>query len=266
MKKLLAFALSAAMLACPITSYAAQTEEGIAVYQEMLAQTNTLNDLHAYYDFNIGLSGSAFDSMSTYLNASDLNMRMEMDMKMANANDMNQLRFSAYSRISLMGEMIDFNIYYENGWMYLEMDGQKQKMEMPLNQMQSAIDSTQGYSNLFSSETFMKDLSVRYEGENRILSYRMDDALLNQLIQKVFEMGGYNAMMDGMTFTVSNVYGDYVVNPSGYYTNASMHMDMEMKYEDESIILKMDGTIGLPNPGETVDIPRPDLNSYTAVQ
>ncbi|MGL5438021.1 MAG: DUF6612 family protein [Lachnospiraceae bacterium] len=262
MKKLLAFALSAVMLACPFTSYAAQTEEGIAVYQEMLAQSNTLNDIHAYYDMNLGLSGSGVDSLSAWLNPSDLNMRMQMDIKMANANDLSQVRFSAYSRISVMGEQMDFNMYYENGWMYMEMDGEKQKVEMPLGEMQSSIDSSQSFSNLLSSETFMKDLSVRTEGENRILSYRMDDAMLNQLVQKVLEQAGYTAMMDSITLNVRNVYGDYVINPSGYYTNSTVHMEMEMVNEGESFIFTIDGSIGIPNPGEAVDIPTPDLSGY----
>lgn len=261
MRKFFALALSAAMIMCPFTSYAAQTEEGIAVYREITEKANTLNDMHAYYDMNLVMSGNAFDSLESTPNSSDLNMRLEMDMRVVNAKDMSQMRYSAYSRMTFLGEQMDFNMYYENGWMFMELAGQKQRMEMPLNTMQSSLESTQGLS-MFSSESIMTDLSVRQDGENRILSYRMDDAMLNQLMQAALAQGGTDQLLEGMTFTIRNIYGEYVVRPDGFYNDATMHMEMELTYQNENMIFTIDGKIHMPDPGGVVEIPRPDLNSY----
>lgn len=43
MKRLLALTISALLL-CPMTSFAAQTEEAKAVYLEMMEKTQTLNE------------------------------------------------------------------------------------------------------------------------------------------------------------------------------------------------------------------------------
>lgn len=257
MKKLLALALSAAIVACPFTAYAAQTVEGVAVYQEMLTQSESLNDIHAYYDMTVGMTGNVLDG-------SDINMRLEMELRMTNANDLSQMRFQGYARMSLLGEQTDVSMYYANDWLYVESAGEKVKTELPLSLMQSTYDTTQGYASLLNSVSFMQDLTVSHDGENRILSYRMDDAKLNQLIQAVLQTSGYSEAMNGMTMTVSDVYGEYVVLPNGYYSNATIHMQMDMAYEGETVTLKLDGTIGIPNPGEAVEIQTPDLSGYTA--
>jgi len=255
MRTLLALALSASIVACPFTAYAAQTEEGIAVYQEMLAQSNSLGDIHAYYDMTLGMSGSVMDG-------SDLNMRVEMDLRMTDTNDLTQMRFLGYNRLSLLGEQMDLSLYYANDWLYMEMDGQKVKTEMPLSLVQSSYDTTQDYASLLNSVSFMKDLSVSHDGDNRILSYRMDDSKINQLLQAVLQSSG--TAMNGASITVSNVYGEYVVLPNGYYSSATIHMQMNMTYEGETINMNIDGSIGIPNPGETVEIQAPDLSGYTA--
>lgn len=265
MKKLVAFALSAVMLACPMTAYAAPTADGIAVYEELMAKSAEMNDVHAYYDMNVKLSGSVFEELSSYLGGSDLTMRLEMDMRGKNMNDLSAIQFFAYCRVSMMGEQMDMSMYYGDNWMYMEADGTKQKMEMPLGTMQASMGSLSGYSSLASSVEYMTDLSVRYEGENRILSYRMDNAKIDQLVQAALTQTGYSQDMAGMTMKVRDVYGEYVVAPDGTYNHATMHMVMDMAMYGETITMTMDGIIGIPNPGEAVEMPALDLASYPSM-
>lgn len=254
MKRLIALTLSALLL-CPMTSFAAQTEEARAVYQEMMARETASTDMNAYYDMNVTVSGDMLEEAQM----NPLNMRLEMNMRMQNMRDPSQLRYHTYTRTSLLGETMEGSMYYENGYYYMDMLGQKTKMAMPVEQiMQEAMS----VSDLTGNDIdYFKDLSVRTEGENRILSYTIDGAKMNETLKSV--MGMMSSMYSGMELTIGDITGEYIVNPEGYYTKAFMNMDMTMKYMDETLNISVVADIGIADPGQPVVINTPNLSEYT---
>ncbi len=260
MKRLLALTISALLL-CPMTSFAAQTEEAKAVYQEMMEKSKTMNEMNAYYDMTVKMTGDMFKE----LNMDSLDMRIEMNTRMQNMTDPSNLRFHAFSRVSmpaLMGQsQMEYSMYYMDGYSYIDMLGQKTRTPMPLDQaMAEAAAAPEMFEN--SLEDFT-DLTLRTEGENRILSYTMDAGKLNEQMTAILGSAGMGSLYQGVTFNVSNIRGEYIVNPEGYYTKANILMDMSMTMEGETMNMSIVADVGVADPGQPVEINMPNPAEYT---
>lgn len=253
MKRLIALTLSALLL-CPMTSFAAQTEEARAVYQEMMDRETAINDMNAYFDMNVTMSGDMFKEEGM----DSVSARIEMNTRMQNMTDPSQLRYHAFMRMTLLGESMEASMYYENGYYYMDMLGQKVKVAMPVDQMmQEALSAS---DMLGDNVDYFRDLSVRTEGENRILSYTIDGAKMTDTLKSM--MGMMSSLYDGMEITMSDITGEYIINPEGYYTKAIMNMDMTMKYMEETINMTIVADIGVADPGQPVVINTPNLSEF----
>ena len=60
MKRLAAVVLGVALL-CPMTAYAAQSQEALELYKAVEARNQNMTDMNAFYDFKMKMSGSLFD-------------------------------------------------------------------------------------------------------------------------------------------------------------------------------------------------------------
>ncbi len=260
MKRLLAFTISALLL-CPMTSFAAQTEEAKAVYQEMMEKSQTLNEMNAYYDMTVQMTGDMFQE----LGINSMDMRIEMNTRIQNMTDLPHLRYHAYTRISMPEMMetepIEGSMYYMDGYYYMDMLGQKIKTPMPLDQAMEEIASASQMFDNTSLEEFT-DLTLRTEGENRILSYTMNAGKLNDQMKAILGASGMGSLYQGVTFNVSNIRGEYIVNPDGYYIKANILMDMSMTMEGEALNMSIVADVGVADPGQPVAVNWPNPAEY----
>ena len=63
-KRLLAVVLGAALL-CPMTAYAAQSQEALELYKAVEAKNQNMTDMNAFYDFKMKMTGRACHHTST---------------------------------------------------------------------------------------------------------------------------------------------------------------------------------------------------------
>ena len=63
MKRLAAVVLGVALL-CPMTAYAAQSQEALELYKAVEARNQNMTDMNAFYDFKMKMSGSLFENES----------------------------------------------------------------------------------------------------------------------------------------------------------------------------------------------------------
>lgn len=260
MKKILIFAVSAMMMLCPLTAHAAPSEEAKAVYLEMENKNKALDDADVYYDMTMKMSGSMFDDYSYYYDTSSLDMRLEMNTKMNHMTDPANLRYMAFLRMSLLGSEMEGSIYYENGWAYTDMGGQKTKQEMAFADM---MDSMAGITNSFSATLdYMDDLSLTTDGENRVLNFTINDAMINQYLDMILSSASMSGLMDDAAISIRNASGNYVINPDGYCTNAKIYMDMDMTMYGETIRVSIDANVGYANPGQPVSFASPNAADY----
>ena len=65
-------------LLCPMTAYAAQSQEALELYKAVEARNQNVTDMNAFYDFKMKMSGSLFENEGI----DPVDMRLEMNMKM----------------------------------------------------------------------------------------------------------------------------------------------------------------------------------------
>lgn len=272
LKKLLAAGLGLSMMFA-VPAYANEAD-AVAVCQQMEEKNKEMNDTDAYYDYKIVMSDGT-DSMD---------MRLEMNLKANHLQNPDQLKMNVYSRMTmgqiggtaegpagdgaldLSGMTMTYNVYYENGVYYMDMMGQKIKYPVPLAEMMKQIGNT---TNPAGAELeYLKDMKLRVEGDDRIVSFTMDMAQLNGLLGQIMSMQGMQpaAGAEGVSISCRDVSGEYVVNPDGWCTKVRMKMTMDMTAAGETMTMTMDGDVGFANPGKPVEVPTPNLAEYQTME
>lgn len=263
-KRLLAAVLGMTM-AFSVTAFAANDADAVSVYQQMEAKTQTMTDIDAFYDFDIRMTDGT-DTISA---------RLEMNMKANHFNMPQQMKFMAYMRLtpqegfgggsgpnasSYNGAPLEGSMYFGDGFMYMDFLGTKMKSAVDMSGM-DGLTSTMGINSL----DYIDNLQLRMDGENRILSYTMNADKMNQLLGQVMNTLGMTQDMNGVTVKYREISGEYVVNPEGYYTNATMNLTMEMSDGSDTITITMNGKIGVANPGQPVEIAMPNPADYISI-
>ena len=259
MKRLLAVVLGAALL-CPMTAYAAQSQEALELYKAVEARNQNMTDMNAFYDFKIKMTGSLLENEGV----GPLDMRLEMNMKMNHMQDPSQLRYMAYCRMTVPdSEPITYSMYYMDGYTYMDMLGQKIKMPMAMGDM---MQQSMASANAFDVPTdIVKDMNLWDEGENKVIGFTIDDSRMNEFLQTVLGSTGLTGMMEGTSMSLHNIKGEYVVNPNNDLIKMRLKMDMSMTMDGETITMSMDGDVGIADPGQPVDVPVPNIAEYTDI-
>lgn len=223
------------------------------VYNEMAARTAGMSDMNAYLDMSINMSAG----MET------LAMRLEMNMRANHMTDPNLMKFLVYMRAAVDDEQMTMSVYYEDGYAYIDMGGIR--IKGPLD-MAAALETAMKTSNMFDhsqNTDLIKDLSLRAEGEYRVLTYTMDDAKMNAYMRQVWEMMGLYLYQD-MDINIHDIKGAYIVNQEGYYVKATIQMNMDLTVEGETVRTVITGDIGIDKPGESVEVtPVVPLSEFT---
>lgn len=257
LKRLAAAALSMVML-CSAPAYANEAD-AVAVYQEMEAKSKEITDMNAYYDFKIGVSDGT----------ENLDGRLEMNMKASNMTDPDNLRCHMYMRLTMneteSGQpmAVTGSIYMMDGMYYIDLLGQKIRYEMPVSDMMKNVQTTMG--TMDTSLDFMENMVLRTEGDDRIISFTMNEGAMNDLVQNVLSMTGMPAGQSGTSVAYRDVSGEYVVNSEGYYTKVRTKMAIDMTMGEETITVTLDGDVGIADPGQPVSVPEPNPAEYELI-
>ena len=149
------------------------------------------------------------------------------------------------------------NTWVDNTY-YMDSNGEKIKYPMDLNSMIASVEQTTAAADLAPS--LMKSLSVREEGENRVLSYVADPAKMNAYVQDALKP--FLGSMD-VGMIIREVKGEYVINKDDYYTSMNMYMVMDMSSYGETlrIIMLLEGNFN--NPGQPVNLELPSTDGYS---
>lgn len=241
------------MLLCCSTAFAAVDADAKAAYDSLNAVSNNIADANFYYHIYMDMT----DGSDT------LNMDMEMNMLCKNMNQPENLQYLCNAIVSFQDMKMNMLTWYKDGYSYTDTMGSKYKTAMPLQQaMESA---TTGAALLNSSPDLFTDLTMRTEGDKRILSYKMDSAALNTYIQQVFNAAGMASLFSNLKITVSNITGEYVLTPDNFFSNATIGMTLEMSMDGETVTSQIYGVIELLNPGQPVEIAFPSSDGYNEI-
>lgn len=243
MKKVISVLLAAAAtLVMSMTAFAG--DDAAAVLDQMTAKSNAMDSMDAHVDMNLVISVPG---------AEPIDMSMAMNMKMSQIQSGNLL-YKAEIATAAMGQTTFQTLFYKGGMYYMDMDGVKIAYPMDLDTMMKSAMSYSGVSDMTSS--MMKELSLKEENGEMVLSYTADENQMNSYLQQVM---GAMASQLGQTGTMNirEVKGTYVLNQDGFYDQMTMTMvmDMTMSGQTATVSMVMSGVLNQPGQPVTVDIP-----------
>lgn len=252
MKRLMT-ALLAAVMTVTMAGTALAAEDPAALLERVTQKANELDSM----DCDLGVHAvMVMQDPEMDLDLS-LNLDMMMKMKMDQIKSGN-LRYKADMAMEFLGQTEYATVFYKDGYYYMDSDGEKVKYPMDLNSMIASVEQTTAAADLAPS--LMKSLSVREEGENRVLSYVADPAKMNAYVQDALKplLGSMDVGM-----IIREVKGEYVINKDDYYTSMNMYMVMDMSSYGETlrIIMLLEGNFN--NPGQPVNLELPSTDGYS---
>ena len=252
MKRLMT-ALLAAVMTVTMAGTALAAEDTAALLERVTQKANELDSM----DCDLGVHAvMVMQDPEMDLDLS-LNLDMMMNMKMDQIKSGN-LRYKADMAMEFLGQTEYATVFYKDGYYYMDSNGEKIKYPMDLNSMIASVEQTTAAADLAPS--LMKSLSVREEGENRVLSYVADPAKMNAYVQDALKplLGSMDVGM-----IIREVKGEYVINKDDYYTSMNMYMVMDMSSYGETlrIIMLLEGNFN--NPGQPVNLELPSTDGYS---
>lgn len=252
MKRLMT-ALLAAVMTVTMAGTALAAEDPAALLERVTQKANELDSM----DCDLGVHAvMVMQDPEMDLDLS-LNLDMMMNMKMDQIKSGN-LRYKADMAMEFLGQTEYATVFYKDGYYYMDSNGEKIKYPMDLTSMIASVEQTTATADLAPS--LMKSLSVREEGENRVLSYVADPAKMNAYVQDALKplLGSMDVGM-----IIREVKGEYVINKDDYYTSMNMYMVMDMSSYGETlrIIMLLEGNFN--NPGQPVNLELPSTDGYS---
>lgn len=227
-------------------------ENPAKVWDEATAKNASLTDVDMAVDMD----------MTMEIEGESMDMTMGMDMKMNGINSEKML-YAADTKMNMNVGGYDMDIegstYYADGYCYTEMMGQKIKYAMDLDTMMESVEQNNAANGLSSSD--MKELKMKKDGENRILTFVCNPEAMNESMSGMMEvMESQMAMLGGMDMKteMKEIKGECVINKDGYNTKTSMTMVFEMEIQGMICNVTANSVTELKNPGQPVEVTIPD--------
>ena len=111
------------------------------VLKSSLKQSSKLKDADFSGEASYKIANSEASS------SSNVTIKMNFDTKLQTV-DKDQLKMSMTSTLNMLGQTMDMNMYYSDGYYYMNTNGTKQKIKMDIAGLQKQIQSTTGQTSL----------------------------------------------------------------------------------------------------------------------
>ena len=188
------------------------------VLESSLKQSSKLKDADFSGEASYKIANSEASS------SSNVTIKMNFDTKLQTV-DKDQLKMSMTSTLNMLGQTMDMNMYYSDGYYYMNTNGTKQKIKMDIAGLQKQIQSTTGQTSL--SAKYYKDLKLSEKDGNTVLKYSINNDGLNQYVKDVTSQmttvtGGSNSIkISSLTGTKTLNDKDLPVNCLLYTSDAA---------------------------------------------
>lgn len=251
MKKVLALVLSTAM-ALSLTACgggAAKPKDPKEIYTAAVKKNSELKSMDMTTKMDMAMK----------MGEESINMVMDMDIQMDQINT-DKMKYYANTKTTADGESMDMVIFYTDGYYYMDAMGQKIKYQMDLTTMMEQVNQSTSTGDL--DVEWLKDLTLKEDGDNQILTFTADPAKMTDYVDEMMAGMAASAQLDDMEMTINSVSGEYVINKDGYYTAMKMAMDIDMSAQGQSINMVMDMDATINNPGQAVTVTLPATDDY----
>ena len=196
----------------------------------------------------------------------DVGMNMNMKARGATTGD---VEFVAEGNMDMMGSDLPFQMFYTDGYYYIDMMGMKMKQAMPIEE---AMEEVAGSMDMVEFEqSLMKNLTMVKEGENTVLTYDVNINNMTDFLNDAIDGAVTSDEEMTISYDINAASGKVVIDENGYYVSEEMTLDMVLNMENvqtgESINMGyvMDIVMNINNPGEEVTFTLPSTEGYTDV-
>ena len=210
-------------------------------------------------------SEDSSSSDSSSKDSSSQTISMNYDAKISDSGEDN-MKMAMEGALSASGVSIDMNIYYSDGYYYLNMMDQKMKQQMDVSNLQKQISSTTSQSQL-PVDNYKNIVVSQDDDGNTVLDYELNEDGLNEYIQmaadQISSASGSTASSDDLDgIRISSFSGTRTLDKDDNTLKDSAEFVMvSSSYEGETVTVTMDVTYN--NPGKSVTVTLPDdLNDY----
>lgn len=234
------------------------------ILESNLEKSKDLKDVDMTADVKY-VSETSSDSSSSSDDSSSQEISMNYDAKVSDSGEDN-MKMSMEGALSASGVSIDMNIYYSDGYYYLNMMDQKMKQQMDVSALQEQISSTTSQSQL-PVDNYKNIVVSQDDDGNTVLDYELNEDGLNEYIKMVADQmgsatGSTSSSDDLDGIKISSFSGTRTLDKDDNTLKDSAEFVMESTSSDDGkITVTMNVTYN--NPGKSVTVTLPDdLNDY----
>ena len=188
--------------------------------------------------------------------------------------NLDDLKLHSNTETDMLDKQVNLDTYYEDGNLYLNVNGEKVKQPLDVNSMND-LDSILNSTNLYNAsqkqltsdsyKDFMEDISLENVGKDQKITLKADnqkfDTFLNDFLTKYAkELGIENP--DSFTASVDNISEELLINEDGYVSNSKVNLDIDLVVNSKDFKLSGTYSVTYNNPGSSVYVETPDLKGY----
>lgn len=200
------------------------------------------------------------------LKAVDMDMSMEMTMSAAGESltftmdshmQITEEELLMESSLDLFGQgSMDTNVYYKDGYLYVDTMGEKIKVASTLEDAMSMANTTTGPLE----EDIIQNIQATKENGVTTLSFSVDGTKMTDYVES--QMAVMQDMTDMGEIAIGEVTGVMKINEEGYPTEVTMELPYTMTIEGETITVDMSIEMAYNNPGQPVTMNFPDFSAF----
>lgn len=150
------------------------------------------------------------------------------------------------------------NVYYTDGYLYLDTQGQQIKAAASLEDAMSMLDTED--LSIGEDLEIVQELKAETENDVTTLYFTIDGSQMTDFVTDQTASLQDGESMEGVT--VGEVTGTMTLNRDGYATELTLDMPFSMTVEGETIEVQMTMELVYHNPGQPVTMSFPDFSSY----
>lgn len=206
----------------------------------------------------------------------DFSMLMDMNMEMAGESIAMQMEMGVRvqeqgketmkmampmtMKMLSQGMTMEMNMYYTEGYYYVDMLGAKVKSPMDVAEMMEGMED--GTSAANTSTDGMMELEMEEKEGSYVISFIGDTEKMLEYSKSVMESMQSMSGLEGADVTLDDIKGTITIDKDGYIKEQVVDMNMTMTAEGEAVATTITTTITYNSIGEDVEVEFPDLSEY----
>ena len=207
-------------------------------------------DLSMLMNMNMTVAGEAVD------------MQMEMDVQVQDqGKDTMQMAMPMVMKIPSQGLTMEMNMYYTEGYCYMDMLGSKVKSPMNVADMMESMKEGAAATDI--STEGMTELKMEEKEDTIVITFVGDTTKMLEYSKSIMESMQSMSGVEGADVTLDSIKGTITIDKDRYVKEQVVDMNITMTVEGEAVATTVSTTITYNSIGENVGVLLPtDLNEY----